>query len=505
MKSPLKKPFNDPAGAIKELKTRPKEYWEKRGERAALKLFHEAAQRVPAYKDFLKKNKIDPSTIKTIQDFKKIPPVDKDNYLRQYPLRALCFDGKLNNAPRTIYATSGSTGQPFYFPHTRLQDWQYAAVAELYLRTNFQIDKKRTLYINAFPMGAWIGGVFTYEAIRLVAERGEYKLSVISPGIHKEEVIKIVRRLGPQFDQVIIGAYGPFLKDIIDDGVDAGVQWKKYNLKFVFSAEVITEKFRDYIARKTGLKNCMLDTLNHYGTVDLGTMAYETPLSIFCRREALTRKGLRKELFGDSLKVPTLTQYIPELFYFEEVDNRLYCTAEGGLPLIRYDLKDVGNVISYDEMFEKFNSQGRDLKKELKEGDIAATVWKLPFVQVFERTDFSVSFYAFQVYPETIRRALQHREFASKITGKFTMSVEHDKKQNPLLTIHIEARDTTAQTKAFASKLSKAVRDRLLKESSEYRETYKEKGAKIDPVIKLYDYQDPTYFIPGKKQAWVKK
>lgn len=505
MKSPLKKPFNDPVLAEEELKSRPESYWVKRGEKAALELFHRAAKEIPAYKDFLKKNKVNPASIKTIEDFKKVPPVDKDNYLRQYPLRALCFNGRLNESPRTIYTTSGSTGEPFYFPHTRMQDWQYATVAELYLRTNFEIHKKRTLYVNAFPMGAWIGGVFTYEAIRMVAERGNYKLSVISPGIHKEEVIKIIRRLGPQFDQVVIGAYGPFLKDIIDDGVDKGVRWRDYNLKFVFSAEIVTEKFRDYIARRTGLTNCMLDTLNHYGTVDLGTMSYETPISILLRREAIAKKKIHKEIFGESLKVPTVTQYIPELFYFEEVDGILYCTAEGGIPLIRYNLKDIGNVISFKDMKERFRKHDFNLSKEAKGAGIEKTLWNLPFVQVFERNDFSVSFYAFQVYPETIRRALLHRELASKITGKFTMSVVHDVKQNPKLTIHIEVRNGTGKTKTFAATVMRHVRDRLIKESSEYRATHKEKGAKVDPVIKLYDYQDPEYFTPGRKQVWTQK
>ena len=37
---------------------------------------------------------------------------------------------------------------------------------------------------------------------------------------------------------------------------------------------------------------------------------------------------------------------------------------------------------------------------------VTNTIWRLPFVYVYERSDFSVSFYAFQIYPETIKRAL---------------------------------------------------------------------------------------------------
>src|SRR6202034_2208750 len=111
-----------------------------------------------------------------------------DNYLRKYRREELCWDGQFSEGQWVISTTSGSTGEPFYFPRTNFQDEYYALTAELYLRENFQIHHHKTLYINAFAMGAWIGGLFTYEAIHRVAQRG-YALSVINPGIYKAEVI----------------------------------------------------------------------------------------------------------------------------------------------------------------------------------------------------------------------------------------------------------------------------------------------------------------------------
>ena len=57
----------------------------------------------------------------------------------------------------------------------------------------------------AFPMGAWIGGVFTYEAVKNGAESG-YDLSRSTPGIHKQGVIDAVLNLASDFDQIILGA-----------------------------------------------------------------------------------------------------------------------------------------------------------------------------------------------------------------------------------------------------------------------------------------------------------
>src|SRR5690606_34510215 len=158
-----------------------------------------------------------------------VPLINKDNYLRQYPREALCWDGQFSERSWVVSTTSGSTGEPFYFPRTTLQDEYYALTAELYLRENFQIQNKRTLYIDAFAMGAWIGGRLTYEALTRVAAKG-YALSVITPGINKTEVINSVKKLGPDFDQVIIGCYPPIMKDIIDLGIEQGLNWKDYNL-----------------------------------------------------------------------------------------------------------------------------------------------------------------------------------------------------------------------------------------------------------------------------------
>ena len=223
--------YQNPARLLPMLASKQSDFWIARGERCALELFHQMAVRVPAYRRFLRQHKVNPAHIRTIRDFGEVPTVDKNNYLRANPLPDLCWDGKFAEGEYTISTTSGSTGEPFYFPRSTEQNLQYAALAEWYLRTNFSIHHKKTLYINAFPMGAWIGGVFTYEAVRIVAERGKYALSIISPGVHKQEVIKAVKKMSPYFDQTIIGCYGPFLKDILDDGEREGVQWKKYSLK----------------------------------------------------------------------------------------------------------------------------------------------------------------------------------------------------------------------------------------------------------------------------------
>jgi phenylacetate-CoA ligase len=487
------------------LKNKPEEFWIKRGENRALQLFRLMSQRVPAYKDFLNKNKLNPKNIKTIKDFKKIPAINKDNYLRKYPLESLCWDGKLKEKSWTICSTSGSSGEPYYFPHDVYQDLQYSIVAELYLRTNFHIQKKSTLYIIGFIMGTWLGGVFTYSAVQMLTKSDDYNISVITPGTNKMGIINAVKKLGDKYDQIIIGSYAPFLKDVLDDGARLGLNWRKYNLGFIFSAEGFSEGLRDYILKVSGSNNIYTDTLNHYGTVDLGTMSYETPISILARRRALGNKKLYKELFSETVKLPTFTQYIPELFYFEEVDKTVICSAFSGLPLVRYSLKDYGGIHNFDETEELFKKYNIDIINEAKNNGISNTVWNLPFVYVFERKDFMVKFYLCDIYPETIKKALQNSAIEKYVTGKFTMMIKFDTKNNQYLEINTEVKNRIKKTSRLKSKIIKCVTNKLLEENSGYRDVYERIGKRAVPRIVLWKYEHPKFFKPGGKQKWVVK
>jgi phenylacetate-CoA ligase len=291
----------------------------------------------------------------------------------------------------------------------------------------------------------------------------------------------------------------------LDDGKEAGISWGDHKLGFVFSAEGFNEVFRNYVIKKAGLKNPYKDTLNHYGTVDMGTMAHETPLSVLLRRAAVNDEKMYNALFNRPDKLPTFAQYNPALFYFEEDEGNLYCSSYSGLPLTRYDLKDTGGVIDLRRVQKRLHKLGYNLEKDIVKADIKDTVWNLPFVYVYERHDFSVSFYAFQIYPETIRRALQAEELERFLTGKFTMAVNYDNSGQQHLEIHIELRPSQKSDVLLRNRARRYIVDALLAESSEYRETHIMYGDRVYPKITLWPYEDATYFKAGAKQKWVKK
>lgn len=478
--------------------------WQAEGEKRAIALFHEMSSRVPAYKKFLAERNFLPSSVKNMKDFKTIPVIDKDNYLRKYSREELSWDGAFPAGGWSISTTSGSTGVPYYFPRQNSQDQAYADMAEKYLRRNFKIQERKTLYIVAFPMGAWIGGVFTYEALSRIAQKGSYDLSIITPGINTQEIINCIKELSNDYEQIIIGAYAPFLKDILDTGARQGIRWRKIKLGFVFSAEAFSETFRDYILQTVGAKNKYTATLNHYGTVDMGTMAHETPLSILVRRK-MYEKDFQYDVLPKDNRQPTLCQYDPREYFFEQEDGyNLYCSSNAGFPLVRYDLKDFGGIVSYESISDIFDAKKHSLTQLCERSSIDYETQ--PFVYVYERNDMSVGYYAFRVYPDAIRRAIFAANLhATALTGKFSVESSYTEKGNQKLTVHVEMQEGVKRDQFTKRYLAKLFHEALLSDSSEYSETFKMLGSIVKPHVAMHEYGTERYFKVGTKQKWTVK
>jgi phenylacetate-CoA ligase len=486
---------------IHDIKTKSSSYWAKEREQRALGLFHEAAERVPAYKDFLKKNKINPSRITTFEDFSNIPSISKENYLRRYSLEKLCWDGSLTK-PLVFTATSGSTGEPFYFCRSSELDWQSSVIHELYFKNGLYSQNSSTLILVCFGMGVWIGGLITYQAFELMAKRG-YPVSILTPGINKEEIFKALKNLAPNFDNVIIAGYPPFMKDVLDEAPSRGIKLKNLNIRLLFAAEAFTEKFRDYISKKVGISNPYLDTMNIYGSADIGTMAFETPLSILIRRLATQNKKLFEEIFSPISKTPTLAQYNPMFTTFEAKGGRLYITGDNSLPLIKYDIGDHGGTYSFNQLVEKFASHGISLLKEARAAGIDGSLYQLPFVYVYERADFSTTLYGLQIYPETIKEVLLEQPFHDYLTGKITLATRFDENQNQYLEINLELQKGKNVSKIVENQLLAKILNNLREKSSEFRELSRFLKDKVTPRLVFWPHEDTRYFKPGIKQKWV--
>lgn len=479
-------------------------FWARQRETQALTLFHQAAQRIPAYKDFLKKNRITPDKIRTWKDFQLVPPVTKKNYLRNYPLRQLLWDGSLKE-PMVFTATSGSTGEPFYFPRNRQLDWQYSIIIEQFLRNSSYGATTPTLVIVGFGMGVWIGGLITYQAYEMATRRAGIPASIITPGVNKEEIFSALKRLAPNFQQVILVGYPPFIKDIIDEAPAHGIDIKKLNLRIMSAAEAYTETFRDYIVQKGGVRNVYRDVLNVYGSADIGAMATETPFTIFTRRLATQHRPFFERVFGSINKTPTLAQYNPLFITFEAVDDEVLLTGQNQLPLVRYAIGDNGGVRTPEEIRSMAEAEGIDFDKAARAEKLSPYFTNLPMVYVYERKNLSTTLYGINIYPEYIRDALMHPKAQQYTTGKFTMITKYDEHNNQRLEINLELKKGNAATNKQREELHTIIVSALRSRSSEFQELTNHIGARAHPTVILWKAEDSTHFKPGIKQRWVKK
>ncbi len=486
-----------------QIKHKNSAFWSQTQMDESLKQFHYAAEHVSAYKKFLKKRNIDPKKVKSYADFKQLPATNKENYLTQFPLDEVTVkDGFKDTLVYT--STSGSTGDPYYFSRNPRIDWQSSIVHELYITDSTLKKNEPTLVVVCFGMGVWIGGLITYQAFQFLGTRG-YPISIITPGINKEEIFKALKRLGPSYKQVILVGYPPFIKGIVDEAEERKVSLKKMNVHLLFAAEAFTEKFRDYMGKKAHVKDVLRDTSNIYGSADIGSMAFETPLSILIRRLAMRHKELFEDIFSKITKTPTLAQYIPSFINFEEDQGELFLTGSSSIPLIRYGIGDNGGVHTFKEMEIKLAAHGFNLKEECRKAGISNAVYELPFVYVYERKDMSTTLYGLQIFPETIREVLLETPFSNFLTGKFTLVTKYDMHQNQYLEINLESRKSNGISMTIKKYLLNAIVENLLQKNGEFRELHKHIKNKAFPKLVFWQNEDPLYFKPGIKQKWVKK
>ncbi len=475
--------------------------WSRNGKEALLSLFKRASLNVPAYRNFLRKNKVSRSAICSTKDITAIPVMSKKNYLRVNTFADILWHG-LTRLPYVLTSTSGSTGKPSYFARSHEVDDQSSLIHELIFSASSLKKDKSTLAIVCFGMGVWIGGVITYQAYERMGRRG-YPVSILTPGINKAEILKILADLAPQYEQLILTGYPPFLKDVIDEALAQGISFKKHRVCLLFAAEAFSENFRDHLAKKVGIENPLTDTSNIYGAADIGTMAFETPFSILARRLAMKDEKLFSDIFGGTMKTPTLAQYVPEFVSFEASNGEILISGDSAIPLLRYSIGDHGGVYTFNELVERYKKHGIDLLKEAKSSGIRKQVYELPFVYVFDRVDSATTLYGLQVYPETIKEVLLEKRFVDSLTGKLALATKYDANHDQYLEINIEQKPNKEVSRVFTAKLLAEIVKRLREKNSEFRELCNFLGKRARPKLVFWHYEDPLYFKPGGKQRWV--
>lgn len=463
----------------------------KRGNEKALRLFHETAERVPAYKDFLSRHGVEHEHIRTLEDYKHVPETDKENYVAHYDYKQRLWDGE-TRAVNLMAVSSGTTGEPTKWMRNGYQDYNAAIIHELIYKYIFSIDTQRTLLIIGFPMGMYVSGVATLLPSWLVSEKG-YDMTVVSPGNNKNQALQIIKAASADFQQILLCGHPFFIKDVIESGVRQGVAWRKIPIRFVMASEGFSESWREYVLNQVGVRDALSSAISLYGTSDMLIIGFETPLSIALRRMFEKNHFDLKGHFRDRT-VPNIFQYNPEDKFIEvDDDGSLVFTSNGSAPLIRYKIHDRGGVIEHSKV------HARLLESPEYTG---VRHWKLPFVYLDGRSDNTVILNGANVYPQHIHNALDRAELHDILTGKFALQKRYDKNMNAHLDIYVE-RTAHARKKFSVKKLTDTVHASLIKMNSEYADAYKHASTNIAPRLYVKEYQDTDYFPVGVKPKYI--
>ncbi|MGH3989149.1 MAG: phenylacetate--CoA ligase family protein [Pseudonocardiaceae bacterium] len=468
-------------------------------EQHALALFESVVPTVPAYQAFLAEHDVDPAAVRTVADFTTLPLLTKDNYLRRHPLAQLCRGGKLVGCDM-VAVSSGSTGEPTFWPRSVADEFAVTARFEQVFHDSFGADRRATLAVVCFALGTWVGGMYTAGCCRHLAAKG-YPITVITPGSDVEEILRVVTALGPQFEQVVLLGYPPFLKGVVDTGRARGVPWPDYRVKLVLAGEVFSEEWRTLVGERLGGGDPCFGSASLYGTADAGVLATETPLSICIRRYLAAHPAIARELFGES-RLPTLAQYDPRSRLFETHEGTLLFTGDNGIPLIRYHIADTGGLTSFDAMLGFMADHGFDPASSDPASEFGRSlrIRELPFVHVFGRSQFTVSYFGANIYPENVTVGLEQSPIAAWVTGKFVMESTEDADRDRYLAIAVELAPGVAGTEEMRAAIAQSIAGQLRRLNSEFAH-YTPPEHQL-PRVSLHPASDPEYFPPGVKHRY---
>jgi phenylacetate-CoA ligase len=129
-------------------------------------------------------------------------------------------------------------------------------------------------------------------------------------------------------------------------------------------------------------------------------------------------------------------------------------------------------------------------------------VRSLPFVYVFGRSSFTVSYFGANIYPENVSVGLEQSPICDWVTGKFVMQVQEDSDRNAIFSIVVELAPNVMASAEKQQAIAIAVVQQLNRLNSEFANYVPE--AFQTPQIVLTATGDPKYFPPGVKHRYTR-
>ena len=453
----------------------------------AFKEFLTAYKHVPAYKKFLDKSGWSCKSANANEIFRSLPVTDKPNYILHYSTEERCLNGKFLCKGVVIDESSGSTGIPYNWVRGRKEREIVKNLIGVYLR--YCYGNKKYIILNTFSMGAWATGFNMALAAQALGV-------VKSTGPDVDKILHTLKFFGNKYSYILNG-YPPFLKYLFDEGEKRGFNWDEYTIHALVGGEGMSEGLRDYLLRHAKT------VYSGYGASDLEIgIGGENPLTVMIRKLYLQDAALRKTLFGDDHRLPMLFQYNPIDHFIEIINREVVVTISKPWtlsPRIRYNIKDEGGMITFDDMKEKLKLHNIDILELEKKCKYPR--WYVPFLFIYGRKDSTVSVMGANIYPEDVESIIYSDHFLATSINSFSISLEEDAGGNPRPCFEFELLDIN-QKATVEEKLGNMLSSGLAKLSLDYKKAKDEYPQAVEPIVRIFGMHEGPF---KEDQARIKK
>ena len=305
-----------------------------------------AAKHSEAYRTLLQEHGIEPVTLGAQIVWSNLPVLTKSNTFERFTVTQLSRPLSAS-ALADVLTSSGRGGRSYGFRLTaREQHEEGWFNIDLGLQDVFDVDEKHTLLVNCLPMGV----VFRSRAV-----------AVANVSVREDMACSILRDIGPNFQQILLCTDPLFIRRLLDEAQNVGVDWRALNTSVIMGEEVLVEAQRDYIAARMGID---IDSDLHrlvgssFGVGELGlNLLFETRETIRMRRAMRTQPALTPVLCGTAAldAIPSIFCYNPLRTYLEILNpdadgfGELCITmldVHAVIALPRYATGDLGRLIS---------------------------------------------------------------------------------------------------------------------------------------------------------------
>jgi phenylacetate-CoA ligase len=431
--------------------------------------FNRAKKSVPAYSDFLNsKGFLKPNFNGMTPNIFEIPFTEKENYVKLFSIDERCVNGKMPTKGVILDESSGSSGTATNWARGKKERAVNTRMIQFGIRSLFGNDP--LFVINAFALGPWATGVNV--TMSCVAES---KLKSIGPD--KIKIENTIKQFGKDQKYIIMG-YPPFLKMMVDT---AEIDWKDYDVSFVFGGESMSEAMRDYLLSK-GIQ----EIYSSYGASDIElNIAAENEFTISLRKLLNKNDLLRAKLLKHSGALPMVFQYNPADFLIETSDLGeliiTVCRPNYIAPKIRYNIHDKGQIVSLKEIYAVLKELNIDKNKLLK------PTTDLPILIHYGRSDMTVSFFGANISPLDIQETICNLPEWVGVINSFCMETIEDEDANKIFKIALEI-NSKGKTPTNLEQIKIDFFEQLATINQDFREAKKMMANDNQLILSFFDF-----------------